>query len=152
MPMWTRHLLAFVVFGALVLFIVVYVNGHQTPLTASPAPANKQQQAAEDRTEAENVSAEQAPHVVALGSGTIAAVRKAVSGYVQGQADQGSIKGPVQRTRCRALAGGRYTCTVSAGNLNYRFAARTGTSHLTYCPVVTPPYPVRPIPVSKRCR
>lgn len=151
--MWARHLTAFLVFAALVVLVVVFVDSHQSPLTATPAPANKQQQAAENRQDAENVAAQQAPHTAPLtGSGTAAAVHDAVAGYMRSQTGQGFIKGPYQRTHCHAIAGSRFSCRVSAGGLNYPFLAVAGTSRITYCQVVTPPYPLRPIPVSRRCR
>ncbi len=165
LPLWLRYVFAFGVAAIIFVGIVVWVHGHQAQSEGQPANPNAQQAAQEQQEDQIVVEQQQAPHVVKLAPGTapLTAASSAVDGYMTNQVSRGLIAGPVDgHASCTATGGGsgqlRFDCRVKAGAkvtlLEYPFVAvvRPAAARVTYCQVVTPPYPLKAVPLKAACR
>ncbi len=154
--MWAKWVLSFGVGAALLVALVIYVDGHNTD---SPPSQNLAAQTRANREAALVVARDQAPHVMslALGIGPHAGMVRIVRATMSSLIGKAIIDGPLQRVRCTrtGAAAGRvgFACVATARDVNYDFvgavdaAART----LTYCKRDEPPVPSQNIPVSPRC-
>jgi hypothetical protein len=155
-PLWLRWFLSVLVAVVVLALVVRFVQSHNTDATASESPS------AAARANSEStviVKQDQAPHVAKLKPGVIpaAAIGRAVRGDIAHSVNQGFINGPIERSRCGALAPHahtlRFQCTVVAANISYPFlgVVDVSTNRITYCKRDEPPVPSENVPVSRRC-
>ncbi len=146
--------------AAVAIFLLVrFVDAQSTPQAQAPQISAKGQRILNH--EAEVLDAEQqAPHVVHFAASLtpLAAVKHAVSGYINTQIDFGRMAGPVRTTLCFAVPGATgdqtaYRCSVLARNTSYPFAGVVdrATHQLVYCRHNPPPVPGVSVPLSARC-
>jgi hypothetical protein len=165
LPLWVRYVIAFGVAAILFVALVIWVHHHTGQSEGVPASPNKAQAAAEQKEAEVVVEQQQAPHVVKLatGSAPAAAAATAIHRYMSSEVSRGLISGPVDGNASCTVNGGStsrrlFHCTISAGakvtRLKYPFAAvvQPTAAKVTYCQMVTPPYPLTAIPLSAACR
>jgi hypothetical protein len=155
--MWVRWALSLGTGAALLVALVVFVNGHNSDSLAVQSPAAL----ARANREADIVVAQdQAPHVVTLTSASapVGAMTRTVRSEMTRLIARGTVPGPLQRTFCRK-AGGKgsrlaFSCVATAAQVNYDFVGVVNlpARQLTYCKRDAPPVPSQDIPVSRRCR
>src|ERR1700744_5931862 len=145
-PLWVRWVLALGVGLILLVALVLFVrhNSNNSEATQSPAAI------ARANREAEVVVAQdQAPHVVALKSGSNArgALTRAVRADMNTMVNNGIIDGPLSRLVCKQTGahGARlaFSCTAVAAGVNYPFlgVVDTRVHRVTYCKRDEPPVP-----------
>jgi hypothetical protein len=158
LPLWLRYVVSAAVAVALVVALVVYVNGHNTdsPPSSNPAAAVQANREAEIL-----VAQDQAPHVVKAPSRLRpgAALVRVLRADMRRRILQGQIDGPVQRAACRSAGGAArtahaFSCTVEAGHVTYPFLGVVDqpARRITYCKRDPPPAPSDNVPVSRLCR
>lgn len=151
---------SFGVAAALVIALIVFVDGNNPTDDAPPEGPSASVLAQQNRDAAVVVSQDQAPHTVALKSGTSpsGAIRQAVTGYMKSQIASGAIDGPLMRSSCTVTAGSSrsrpaFRCSVMAGNVQYPFlgVVDVAARQVVYCKRDAPPVPSMNIPVSPHC-
>jgi hypothetical protein len=163
-PLWARYVVTFAIAGILFAALIIFVSHNQQPLTEAPASSNKAQAQATQRQDTELVEQQQAPHVVKLAKrmSATSAASSAVHAYMAREVSHGFIAGPVDgMATCQATGGSsarkRFRCHVTSGQkltkLLYPFDAvvQPRAAKVTYCQVVTPPYPLTEIPLKAAC-
>jgi hypothetical protein len=165
LPLWLRYVIAFGTAAIIFVALVIYVHHHESQSEGVPASPSKAQAAQEQKEDEVVVEQQQAPHVVKLAAGTtpLAGADAAVHAYMSTEVSRGLISGPVDgHASCTAQGGSasrlRFRCTIRAGakvtRLKYPFAAvvTPAAARVTYCQVVTPPYPLTEVPLQAACR
>ena len=165
LPLWLRYLIAFGSAAVIFVAIVVWVHAHQNQADGQAANPDAKQAAQEQQEDQVVVEQQQAPHTFRFTTGTapLKAAGAAVDRYMSQQVSSSLIAGPLDgRASCTAGGGtsGRllFHCRIHAGAkqtlLTYPFAAvvHPATAVVTYCQVVTPPYPLKAIPLQAACR
>jgi hypothetical protein len=165
LPLWLRYAIAISTATIIFVALVIYVHDHQAQSEGLPASPSRAQAAQEQKQDEVVIGQQQAPHVVRLATGTapLQAARAAVHRYVTDQVSQSQVAGPVDGPATCTAGGGSPTrllfhCNVRAGSaatqLRYPFVAVVvpSAARVTYCQVVTPPYPVKAVPISAACR
>ncbi|MGH3610673.1 MAG: hypothetical protein ACRDRD_21675 [Pseudonocardiaceae bacterium] len=157
-PMWQRFALSLFVAAALVVAMVLYVNGHNTdsPTSTNPAAAVQANRDAEIL-----IAQDQAPHSGSLvrGQSPAAGLERSVHAQMAAQIKAGSIDGPLHRARChpvKSTPGPRqaFSCSIVAAGVTYPFLGVVDTTErrITYCKLDQPPVASHDIPVSAGCR
>jgi hypothetical protein len=155
-PLWLRWFLSVLVAVVVLILVVRFVQGHNNDATASQSPSGL---ARANQEATVVVEQDQAPHVAKLkpGQSPAVALARAARGDIAHSVNQGFINGPIESSRCAALAPHgltlRFRCTVVAANIRYPFlgVADVGAHRITYCKRDPPPVPSQNIPVSRRC-
>jgi hypothetical protein len=156
LPTWARWVLPFGVAAALVVGLVVWVDGHNGNGLATQSPAA----AARANREAEIlVAQDQAPHVVRLRSSAdpLTAFRDAVRADMTQRINRGFIDGTLRRITCRRRGGTSramdFSCAVIVDGINYPYVGvvHVAAHQLIYCKRDEPPVPSQNIPLSPRC-
>jgi hypothetical protein len=155
-PLWLRWFLSVLVAVVALILVVRFVQNHNSDANASQSPSAF---ARATRESTIIVEQDQAPHIAKLKPGVrpAVAIARAVRGDIEHSVNQGFINGPIQSSRCTALAPAgktlRFRCSVQAQNISYPFAGVVDVSagRITYCKRDPPPVPSQNIPVSRRC-
>jgi hypothetical protein len=157
LPLWQRFAVSTVIAVALLVAMVIWVDGHNTnsPTLTNPAQAVQANRYAEILTQQD-----QAPRSVRLSAGVApaAALERVLRQRLASQIAGGSIDGPVKLVRCagRGSSDGRhaFSCDVSAGGVKYPFlgVVDTRARRITFCKHDVPPVPSDSVPVSSLCR
>jgi hypothetical protein len=164
-PLRVRFLIAFGTAVVVLAALVIYVNAHSRQAEGLPAAPNKSQAAQTQKEDRIVVQQQQAPHVVkfAQATPTLTAAARAVEGYMRNQTARDLISGPVVGPAHCTAGGGPaqrllFHCQIKAGPsgqvLLYPFqgVVAPGARRVTYCQVITPPYPLSDVPLSAACR
>jgi hypothetical protein len=159
-PLRLQWILSLTVATALVVAVIVFVESHGGN-PATPAPLIDRAALLEGNREAVAlIGTDQAPHVVPLrpGFSPQGGLVAAVTAFVRDEIAHGTITGALQRSACRAAAGGRagrpvFRCTVEVGDVYYPFdgVVVPRRRQVTFCKRDYPPVPSMHIPVSARC-
>lgn len=164
-PLWIRFTIAFGTAAIILAAVVIYVHQHAQQAEGLPAAPNRAQAAATQLEDRIVVQQQQAPHVHRFATGTapLAAAATAVVSYMRSQTRRSLISGPVVgAARCHVGSGGAsqrlgFHCEIHAGPsgqvLMYPFqgVVEPAARRVTYCQVITPPYPLKDVPLSHAC-
>ncbi len=145
--------------AALVIAVVVFVEGAGSQLPGTPAPPISRAAIVEQNREADAlVSQDQAPRVATLKAGVAPAggATAAVTAAITRELRAGAITGRLQGSSCTLTATASaarraFRCRVEVGNVYYPFDAVVVGRTVTYCKRDYPPVPSMNIPVSARC-
>lgn len=144
--------------AALVVAMVLYVNGHNTD---SPTSTNPAAAVAANRDAEILIVQDQAPRSghLARGQSPASGLERSVHARMAAEVKAGSINGPLHRARCRPAGSGlgprrAFSCSIVAGGVIYPFlgVVDTAARQITYCKRDQPPVASHDIPVSVRCR
>lgn len=158
-PLWLQWVLSLTVAALAIFLLVRFVNAQSTQQAQAPHISAKGQRILNQEAEVLD-SEQQAPHVVhfAASVAPLAAVERAVSGYINTQIDFGRMAGPVRETLCFPVPGATgdqsaYRCSVLARDTSYPFAGvvNRATHQVVYCRHNPPPVPGVNVPLSARC-
>ncbi len=150
----TQFVLSFLVAGALIAGLVVFVENNQN---ASDRALLSPAAVAEQNREAEIVIAQdQRPHVVRVGAGARAstALQRAIAADMNRRIAFGTVPGSLQRVACSPAGPGArvvFHCAAFVSDVRYLYVGVLARRQLVYCRRELPPVPGQDVPLSPRC-
>jgi hypothetical protein len=164
-PLRVRFIIAFGTSAIVLVALVIYVHDHSHQAEGLPASPSKSEAAQTQKEDRIVVQQQQAPHVVRFPARvhTLSAAAGAVERYMANETSRDLISGPVVGAAHCTASGGhsqrvRFHCEIHAGPagqvLLYPFqgVVQPAARKVTYCQVITPPYPLSDVPLSAACR
>ena len=154
LPLWTRWVLSFLLFGTLGWALFASTRGGDAVYSRDPAA-----EAEADRLARIVIAEDQKPSSAAWRQGRPGPrLQRAITGDVRRRVRSGLLTGRLERVRCRPIPARRsgrlrFSCTAVLDGIAYPFAgvADRRTRRLTWCKRDPASDPGLAVPVDRRC-